>query len=277
MNDTASLLNQQSHFAFGKNWASYARLVTEAHVQETVSSLRRLAGGDLHGKRVLDIGCGSGVHALAALRLGAREVVAVDIDGDSIATTQALLQTHAAGEAWSTRQASVFDLPSDPPGLFDVVYSWGALHHTGDMYRALRTAAAMVVPQGQFIFALYRRTRLCWLWKLEKKWYAGASPAAQARARSAYVALFRVAIAVARGRSLRTYVADYGQRRGMDFYHDVHDWLGGWPYESISPRQTERFMNGLGFLQVRAFARRSMELGLFGSGCDEYVYSRRQG
>ena len=273
--DATNLLDQESHFEFGKNWASYARLVTEAHVQEAVRSLRRLAGGELSGKRVLDIGCGSGVHALAALRLGAREVVAVDIDSDSVATTQALLRARAAEQAWSTRQASIFDLPNGSPGLFDVVYSWGVLHHTGDMYRALRMAAELVAPQGQFIFALYRRTRLCWLWKVEKKWYLGAAPAAQARARSAYVALFRVGISIAKRCSFSRYLAEYGQRRGMDFYHDVHDWLGGWPYESISPAQTERFMTSLGFRRVRAFARAGVELGLFGSGCDEYVYARK--
>jgi len=215
------------------------------------------------------------VHALAALRLGAREVVALDIDGDSVATTQALLRARAAGQPWSTRQASVFDLPHDSPGLFDVVYSWGVLHHTGDMYRALRMAAAVVAPQGQFIFALYRRTRLCWVWKVEKKWYMRATPGAQARARTAYVALFRIGVSIAKRCSFRSYLAEYGQRRGMDFYHDVHDWLGGWPYESISPAQTERFMNELGFARVRAFTRAGVELGLLGSGCDEYVYARR--
>jgi 2-polyprenyl-6-hydroxyphenyl methylase/3-demethylubiquinone-9 3-methyltransferase len=275
MSDVTDLLTQESHFEFGKNWASYARLVTEEHLQEAVRSLQRLAGGDLRGKRVLDIGCGSGVHALAALRLGAREVVAVDIDRDSVATTEAVLQARAAGQPWSVRQTSVFDLQAGAEGLFDVVYSWGVLHHTGDMYRALRTAASVVAPQGQFIFALYRRTRLCWLWKAEKKWYTGARPAAQARARSAYVALFRIGLPIARRCSFSSFLAGYGQRRGMDFYHDVHDWLGGWPYESISPAQTERFMTRLGFQRVRAFARAGTELGLFGSGCDEYVYARK--
>src|SRR5205823_864039 len=80
MTKSAALLDQKSHFAFGKNWASYAKLVTDAQLDEAVSCLRRLAGGDLQGKRCLDIGCGSGLHSFAALRLGAREVVALDID-----------------------------------------------------------------------------------------------------------------------------------------------------------------------------------------------------
>lgn len=276
MNDAVNLLGRESHFDFGRNWASYSRLVTDAHVQEAVRSLQRLAGGDLRGKRVLDIGCGSGLHALAALRLGAREVVAVDIDADSVATTRQLLEAHASGESWSTCQMSVFDLIADSTAPFDVVYSWGVLHHTGDMYRALRTAAALVAPDGQLIFALYRHTWLCWLWKIEKRWYAAARPARQARAQAAYVRLLRIALFLARGRTgFTNYVSAYGQRRGMDFYHDVHDWLGGWPYESISPAQTERFMSQLGLHRVRVFIRRGIQLGLFGSGCDEYVYARR--
>jgi len=276
MNDATKLLKQDSHFAFGKNWASYSRLVTEVRMQAAVDSLRKLAGGDLQGKRFLDIGCGSGLHALAALRLGAREVVALDIDGDSVMTTQQVLRTHAAGQSWSARQASVFDFQTDSPGAFDVVYSWGVLHHTGDMYRALNAAAALVAPQGQFIFALYRRTPLCWLWKIEKRWYAGASPAAQSRARSVYVGLFRLAFSFVRRRgSFSDYVAGYGQQRGMDFYHDVHDWLGGWPYESITPARTERLMARLGLYRVRAFILQGVKLGLFGAGCDEYVYARR--
>jgi SAM-dependent methyltransferase len=275
VSDVANLLKQDAHFAFGKNWASYAQLLTESRVQAAVDSLRKLAGGDLQGKRFLDIGCGSGLHALAALRLGAREVIALDIDADSVRTTEEVLHANAAGQHWTVRQASIFDLEGDSLDKFDVVYSWGVLHHTGDMDRALRAAAALVAPQGRFIFALYRRTFLCWLWKVEKRWYAGASPAAQSRARGAYVGLFRLAFPFRKERGrFRDYVAGYGQQRGMDFDHDVHDWLGGWPYESISPQRTERLMASVGLYRVRAFTLHGIKLGLFGSGCDEYVYAR---
>src|SRR6516165_5570957 len=98
MSKSADLLEADSHFAFGKNWASYSKLVTDARVEEAVASLHRLAGGELSGMRFLDIGCGSGLHSLAALRLGAAEVVAVDIDADSVATTRALLEAHASGQ-----------------------------------------------------------------------------------------------------------------------------------------------------------------------------------
>lgn len=278
MAESPDLLEQRSHFAFGENWASYARLVTDAQVEQAITSLGRLVGGDLRGKRFLDIGCGSGLHSLAALRLGASEVVALDIDPDSVATTRQLLTKHADGAPWSTQVTSVFDLQPGATGCYDVVYSWGVLHHTGDLYRAFRSAAALVAPGGRFVFAVYSRTPLCWFWKLEKRWYSGATPTAQARARSLYVGLFRILYPMTHHDSFSEFVAKYGakygQMRGMDFYHDVHDWLGGWPYESISPAETERFMHRLGLRQVRAFVRERRTLGLLGSGCDEYVYGR---
>src|SRR6185312_1728426 len=171
MGGSADLLEQKSHFAFGKNWESYARLVTDAQIEEAIAGLTRLVGGGLEGKRFLDIGCGSGLHALAALRLGASEVVAVDIDPQSVATARRMLQEYAGQGSWRAFECSVFDLEASAVGTFDVVYSWGVLHHTGDMRRALRCAATLVAPGGVFMFALYRHTRLCWFWSAEKRWY----------------------------------------------------------------------------------------------------------
>lgn len=278
MSEWSDLLELKSHFQFGKNWESYARLVSDSQVELAITGLSRLVGGDLKGKRFLDIGCGSGLHSLAALRLGAEEVMALDIDPTSVATTRLLLTKHADGGRWSTQEKSVFDLQPESTGYYDVVYSWGVLHHTGDLYRALRSAAALVAPDGQFVFALYSRTPLCWLWKLEKRWYSAASPIAQARARSIYLGLFRIVYRMRHRDSFSHFVANYGtdntQMRGMDFHHNLHDWLGGWPYESISPADTEHCMQRLGMRQIRAFVRERGTLGLLGSGCDEYVYAR---
>jgi SAM-dependent methyltransferase len=276
MREAVDYLDGKSHFPFGKNWASYATLVTPMHVDRAINGLRKLIGTDLAGQRFVDIGCGSGVHALAALRLGATEVVAIDIDPDSVATTRKILESHAPGGPWQVLERSVFDLANASLGTFDIVYSWGVLHHTGSMYRALRCATELLSPGGEFVFALYRKTRLCWLWKIEKRWYVRASPRAQNLARAAYIGLYRAVYSVARLRSFRRHVADYSQRRGMDFAHDVHDWLGGWPYESISPAQTERFMTSLGLHQLRAFTRRGTGFGILGSGCDQYVYGKRE-
>lgn len=274
---TEDLIRAESHFAFGKNWAAYAEKITQAEIVEAERGLQRLLGERLEGLRFLDIGCGSGLHALAALRLGAREVVAVDIDADSVATTQAVLSRWAPAANFQVEQQSVFELTPEKLGRFDVVYSWGVLHHTGDMRRAMRQAAALVGEGGRFAFALYRRIWMDWFWRREKRWYAHASAHAQARARAFYRLLFRLGLAVT-GRSFERYVAQYRSNRGMDFEHDVHDWLGGWPYESVSPAEVEQEMRALGFVPERVFARKGRlfgrDPGFFGSGCDEYVYRR---
>ena len=263
-----------THFAFGKNWAEYAKRVSQVEIDEAVRSLGRLLGGhNLGGKRVLDIGCGSGLHSLAAIKLGAREIVAIDIDPESVLTAQALLQRYAAESNFRIFKTSVFDLHPDDLGLFDLVYSWGVLHHTGDMYRAIRRAAQMVTAHGEFVFALYHRTLMCPIWVLEKKWYSRASRTGQSAVRLMYIAL-QVLRLWAKGRSYRDFVDDYHRSRGMSYYHDIHDWLGGYPYESILPNDVERLMIELGFSRVRCFVRDwfGARIGLFGTGCDEYVY-----
>lgn len=273
------LTRLEEHFAFGENWAAYAEKITEAEIEEAVQGLSRLLGGErLDGSRVLDIGSGSGLHSLAALRLGAADVVAVDIDPDSVATTKAVLERHAGNGHLRVQTANVFDLDPATWGRFDVVYSWGVLHHTGDLQRAMRQAAVMVRPGGLFVFALYRRIWMDALWRRAKRWYARAPEEAQARARALYVALFRLGL-FATSRRFDDYAANYRSNRGMDFYHDVHDWIGGWPYESISAPEVQALMDALGFEPVRLFVRAGQvfgrDPGFFGSGCDEYVYRKR--
>ncbi len=275
------LIRQEAHFAFGKNWASYARSIGRREIDEAVAALSRLLGGErLDGKRFLDIGSGSGLHALAAFELGAVEVVALDIDPDSVETTRAMLAAHVPDKPVQVAQASVFDLSPAQYGRFDVVYSWGVLHHTGDMLRAIRTAAMLVDEGGRFVFALYRRIWMDAFWRREKRWYAKTSPQNQARARALYVALFRLGLRIT-GQRFADYVAAYTQHRGMDFHHDVHDWMGGWPYESILAQEVESLMNELGFTRLYELVAPGLiggrRVGVLGSGCDEYVYRRVSG
>lgn len=268
----ADLTQIEEHFAFGENWASYADTITERQIEEAVAGLQRLLlSKDLARKRLLDIGCGSGIHSLAALRLGAGEVLALDLDPDSVKTTKAVLARYADGRNYRVEQRSVFDLSAESLARFDVVYSWGVLHHTGNMDLALRKAAALVQPGGLFIFALYRKTMMCPLWKMEKRWYAKASKGQQSVARHVYIRAYRAGVAMKqlldpRWRPDQAY-------RGMDFHHDVHDWLGGHPYESILPEEVDHLMRVLGF-ELKVSYLKKVRTGILGSGCDEYCYLR---
>ena len=264
---TSDLTDRSQHFDFGKNWSGYSKLIDEKRRQAAEESVRRLVP-DIEGKTFLDIGSGSGLFSLAALRLGAGRVVAVDIDEDSVATTRKLLSAEGDAGRWTAEKASVFDLSPETLGTFDLVYSWGVLHHTGDMWRAMDCASKMVAPDGTFAFALYERTPLCGAWRVEKRAYMNAGPRTQKLVRDAYVGVRRLARLV-RGRSSSGML-----ERGMDIVHDAHDWLGGYPYQSTSSKEVLEFMRERGFELVLEQPVKVHLAGVLGTGCSEYVYRR---
>lgn len=236
--------------------------------------MRRLfPENELRGSTFLDIGCGSGLSALAACRLGAASVDAIDLDPASVAATNALLAKFAPEFHGSARQASVFELDPERTGTYDIVHSWGVLHHTGDLWTAFERTCAMVGQRGRLAIALYRRTPLCPLWALEKRHYAQAGPAAQAIVRAIYKGIYRSGL-IATGRNPARYIAGYRSARGMDWHHDVHDWLGGHPYQSTDPAAVTAFLAQRGFAVEHIFAHAPVALGIFGSHCDEYVAAR---
>lgn len=260
-------------YEFGQNWLVFLRSMNEDRIVEAEKCVRHLTGLErLDGKTFLDIGSGSGIMSLAAHRLGAI-VHSFDFDQDCVAGTQMLKEQYAPlAASWTIERGSVLDTDyMQGLGQYDVAFSWGVLHHTGAMYDAIRNAAATTKPDGQFIFALYRKTPFCGLWKAEKKWFIGASPRARRLATKLYIGLFRLAFLV-RGRDFKTYVeTNHVHMRGMEFETAVQDWIGGYPYESISKDEVAALMATLNFEYVRGvIAPRT--LSVLGSGCDEFVY-----
>jgi 2-polyprenyl-6-hydroxyphenyl methylase/3-demethylubiquinone-9 3-methyltransferase len=268
-----NLLEVESHFSFGENWAQYAEKIDERRIEEAEKSLIRLVGRESIQKRTfLDIGCGSGLFSLAALRLGCQRLLAVDLDPNSVQTTRKTLERYApAGANWDCRRISVFDLDPAKVGTFDIVYSWGVLHHTGAMYKAIEKASAMVKPEGMLTLALYGKTPFCGLWRIEKRIYSRSPKWVQRAIEKVYSAVVAARLAL-KGESLKKRRETYFQQRGMDMYHDTRDWLGGYPYESISPQEAMTFMHKLGFEPIRSFVCPS--IGLLGAGCDEYSFTK---
>jgi 2-polyprenyl-3-methyl-5-hydroxy-6-metoxy-1,4-benzoquinol methylase len=272
--DIAAKQPYERRFSFGENWLAFLEHLDDERIAEAERSLRALCGLDqFDGKSVLDIGSGSGLFSMAARRLGA-VVHSLDYDPQSVAGTQKLKDLFFPDDtSWIAEQGSILDQAYVATlGTYDIVYSWGVLHHTGAMYDAIANAASCVNTSGLFVFALYRKTRLCGLWKVEKRWYINAQPAAQKLARSLFITSLQLKFLVMR-QDFAAYVANYRGSRGMSFSHDVHDWMGGYPYESIAPAEVTVLMSRLGFEHVRSSVQ-PYSTGIFGSGCDEYVYRR---
>lgn len=265
-----NLLSAESHFEFGENWTDFLSVVSEEHKANAVSGMQKLfPNGELQSASFLDIGCGSGLHSLAAARLGAASIYSTDIDRNSVSATRRALGEVEGKTSWKAETISVFDLP---PGQFDVVYSWGVLHHTGDMWGAIHAASKQVKPGGLFAIAIYAKTPLCWAWRIEKLLYARSPDWLRAPWRWTFSAFSLLAMWAAGGARPSVRLREK-RERGMTFTHDLHDWLGGYPYESATSSEVSEFVTRKGFTVERTFPKRPTH-GLLGSGCSEYVFRR---
>ncbi len=260
-------------FAFGRNWKSFLSTLDEHRIEEARRRLcESLGRSDLRGVRALDVGSGSGLSSLVMHLLGA-DVVAFDYDADSVACTEELRRRYAANATnWQIMQGSALD-PAFMAGLgqFDLVYSWGVLHHTGAMWPAIELAAARVASNGTLLLALYndqgRRSRA---WRAVKRLYCSGAPG-RWLVGAVFYPLFA---AYALWQDVRhfhmpaTHAREYAQKRGMSLFHDWRDWLGGYPFDVAKPGDVVRKLTTDGFeLQRQTFTQ--------GLGCNEFVFLRR--
>jgi len=222
-------------YEFGRNWQRYIEHhLDEERVAIAQASLLELVG-DVSGKVFLDVGAGSGLFSLCALRAGAARVVSLDVDPDSVAACHRLRQTAGDAANWEILEGSILDpalVESLPRG--DVVYSWGVLHHTGDMYTAIRNVSRLVGPQGSLCIAIYNRVTGRFIdsdrWLRIKRAYNRAPAPGRRLLEAAYIGYWG-ARHVLSGTNPFRLAAERKRSRGMAFTTDVADWLGGLPYE----------------------------------------------
>lgn len=254
-------------FAFGANWQRFLELLNEDRIIAAEESLQTLSGlTDFTGKSVLDLGCGSGLFSLAAKRLGA-SVVSVDYDADSVACTQYLKDKFFSGDdQWQVIQGSALSEKfSDDFTDFDVVYSWGVLHHTGNMQLAIDNALSAVGAGGRFATSIYNDQG--WLsryWLTVKKLFHTNVIArwAMIAVHAPYLVVARYIVRLATGR--------VKLERGMSYWYDMLDWLGGLPFEVAKPEEILDAVQGEGFYlaKMRTCGGRS--------GCNEFLFIREQ-
>lgn len=265
-----------ARFEFGENWARFLGLLDDQRIAEAEASLRKmLVVEDLNGLRFLDIGCGSGLFSLAARRLGAT-VHSFDYDPQSVACARELKRRFFPEDSdWIIEGGSTLNAAyMNQLGQFDVVYSWGVLHHTGALWLALEQAIARVAPQGGRLFiAIYADQG----WKSHAWWFVKFFYNRLPRfLRPLYLfvvsALVRILVILKYTILLRPMTAiaplfEDRRARGMSAKHDQVDWIGGFPYEFAALETLTSYLEARSFSMVTTRRAGSQ-------GCHELVARR---
>ncbi len=146
-------------------------------------------------------------------------------------------------------------------GTFDIVYSWGVLHHTGRMWQALSNIAELVSPDGRLFVAIYNDQG--WVsryWAAVKRVYV-AYPLSRwplLLVHAPYLFGLRWLVRAVTGRRRVD--------RGMTLWYDMVDWVGGYPFEVARPEAILRFYRD------RGFTLRELKTCGGRHGCNELVF-----
>lgn len=278
MSKHASEVAKGERFTFGENWSRFLSVLNESRIIEAETSLKeKLEVGSLEGKSFLDIGSGSGLFSLAARRLGAR-VHSFDFDPQSVSCTAELRRRYFTNDTqWRVAEGSALDENYVKSlGHFDVVYSWGVLHHTGQMWQGLANAALPVAPGGRLFVAIYNDTGTqSARWKWIKRTYNRLpgflkSPFALLTiAPDEMKSALRALVTLRPGQYIRSWTRYDQNNRGMSRWHDIIDWVGGYPYEVATPEEIFNFYRDKGFTLTK------LRCGKVGLGCNEFVFLKQ--
>jgi SAM-dependent methyltransferase len=273
MDQHAAEVEQGQRFEFGANWAWFLDALNDKRIAEAERSLGEMLGvSSLAGRSFLDIGSGSGLFSLAARRMGAR-VFSFDYDPKSVGCTQELQRRYFAGDPqWRVERGSALDEAYVRSlGPFDIVYSWGVLHHTGSMWEALANAALPVKAGGKLFIAIYNdQGTASRRWTKVKKLYNELPKPLRFLVvwPSFWVLNWRSMVKdLLRGKPFQS-IREYGKERGMSFSRDLIDWVGGYPFEVATPEQI------FDFYRARGFSLERLHTCAGNLGCNEFVFEK---
>jgi SAM-dependent methyltransferase len=263
-------------FDFGKNWQAFSKhALTAQRVDQAKQDFRKLLEGiALENESFLDIGFGQGLSLLTAKALGARTAgcdinpLCAEVFAENrhrhfpeLSEAQIPIVVGSILDPAVVKRLRSITATSDS-GAFQIVHSWGVLHHTGDMWRAIANTASLVSPGGHLILAIYARHWSSGMWKLIKWLYVHTPSLFQRVLISVLYPVIYAAKWMVTGRDPRE------QERGMDFYYDVVDWVGGYPYEYASTDDLEHGVEKLGFKTLKV-VRATVP-----TGCNQFVFQR---
>lgn len=230
-------LTPDGDFSFGFNWLDYVKTrMNDDIINKHISNLQKIYGGtgiDFRGKSVYDIGSGSGLSSLSFAKLGCNKILSVDVDPYSVEATALTKEKFSPPNIdWTVKHHSILDDSITAPNSFDIVYSWGVLHHTGNMWQAIKNTIPMVKSGGYFHVALYRSGPVL-MQHLEDKFRYKFADREE-----------KMKILYDRKKSRNFVDID---SRGMNKFHNAIDWLGGLPYEVCDPEVLFAFLKQNGF------------------------------
>ena len=265
--------HNSERFSFGKNWKKFLSVLNEERIKEAEKSLKEmLEMTDLRDKSFLDIGCGSGLFSLAARRLGA-SVHSFDYDEEAVACAFELKERYFPEDrTWKIERGSVLDIDYlKSLGEFDIVYSWGVLHHTGAMWQALENVLTSVKREGKLFISIYNsQGYTSKIWRMIKRTYNKLpGPFRFLVLYPAFIRLWGPTMVkdMLRAKPFYTW-KNYKSVRGMSAWHDLIDWVGGYPFEVAKPEEVICFYQKKGFVLAK-----SKEVGS-GLGCNEFLFEK---
>jgi len=260
----------ETGFDFGANWQRYSlNALTADRVEEARADFSTLTEEiDLNSKTFLDVGFGQGLISFTAARAGAK-VYSLDISPRCLEALEVTAQFFDSSirEKLDITVGSILSnetvqslLEKNGDG-YHVVHAWGVLHHTGDLRGAFANCVKLLGGQGTLIIAIYNRHWSSPIWKLIKRLYCAAPAIVQ----KLLVAIFTPIIFVAK--FLVTRENPMSTERGMEFFTDIVDWVGGYPYEYASVEEMRSLGNEHGLKLVR------VSPASVPTGCNEFVFS----
>lgn len=271
------IYQKDNQFSFGKNWKEFLNTLNDQKIEKAKESLVKFFGGEdkIKGKTFLDFGCGSGIFSLAAYLLGAKRVVSVDIDTYSVGCAIEMKKRSNNPDNWEIKIGSVLDDQFiSSLGKYEVIYSWGVLHHTGNMYKAFDNIQKLVEENGLLFLAIYNNNKgknailagSSAFWLKIKRFYSSSPQIMKKVMIGIYYAWFFVGYLVTFRNPIK-YIKDFGKERGMNFHTDIRDWLGGYPYEFATQDELVNYFSPGGFLTVKLLSSDNL-------GCHEILYKK---